>query len=641
MTYKLLGKERNIYVFDYEVLSNLKVPHTNKSYWCVAFKNHYTGKWKIIKNDRKALVDFYNATKDDIFVSFNGRHYDQFIHKGIIMGYDPGEISDKIINQKMQGFNVLPNSYKVSFYNYDLANTFSSLKQLEAFMGNDIQESSVPFDIDRPLTVKEEQELIKYMCHDVNQTDEVLKVSWDSFTSHLGLMEMFNLNMNDINKTNAKLTANILEAKKLDNFDDEFDVEIPDTLKLDKYHYIKDYFEYIKYNAKPGDKPTELVTMIGDMETTYALGGVHGVIRNYTSKGLVYALDVASLYPALIIEYGLMSRAVLSTEKFKEIRDTRLAYKAVKNPLQAALKLTINSVYGCFGDKNNALYDPKMMRSVCVHGMLLITDFVEKIEPYCKLLNLNTDGIYFEIEDKSQLTKIMELADEWQKRTRLELELEEFKKIIQKDVNNYIVIPNGDLYNEKGKPLYKGKGAYVKSLSKLDYDLPIVNEAVIKYFAEDKPVEETVHKCDELIKFQKVVKLTSAYDYVLKDVQYEKVKEVNEKTGRLRTVEKLINPGVRMDDKTYRVFASTRNGDYGIYKKRGEENPAKFANTPLKCFVDNGEVNDKSCPEYLDKEYYVELSKSRINQFLGLDKKGNPLKVKSKLNDSKYRTYNL
>ena len=281
-------------------------------------------------------------------------------------------------------------------------------------------------------------------------------------------------------------------------------------------------------------------------------------------------------------------------------------------------------MYGTFGDQYNPLCDKRMMRSVCVAGQLLLTDFIEKIEPYCKLFNLNTDGVFFVIEDESHdenFAKIMEAKEEWENRTRLELELEEYIKVVQKDVNNYIVVPEGELYTEEGKPRWKAKGAYVKKLSDIDYDLPIVNFALNNYFVKGISVEDTINECDDLRDFQKVVKLTRAYDNALKNCTFSKQKILNEATGKMNTKVMWDENGEVLKDKTFRVFASTREEDGGIFKKKNGKNPEKWANTPEKCFIDNDEVLGKKCPEYLDKQYYIDMAYTRINQYLGIKNK--------------------
>ena len=63
---------------------------------------------------------------------------------------------------------LISDSKDIHFLNYDCQiDKLKSLKQLEGFMGNDIRETSVAFDIDRKLTEEELIEVEKYCTHDV------------------------------------------------------------------------------------------------------------------------------------------------------------------------------------------------------------------------------------------------------------------------------------------------------------------------------------------------------------------------------------------------------------------------------------------------------------------------------------------
>ena len=83
---------------------------------------------------------------------------------------------------------------------------------------------------------------------------------------------------------------------------------------------------------------------------------------------------------------------------------------------------------------------------------------------------------------------IDDIAYEWEQRTHLTLEFDEYRKVFQKDVNNYIIV------DSNGK--YKSKGAYVKKLNNLDYDLPIINKALVEYMVHDVPIEKTINECE-------------------------------------------------------------------------------------------------------------------------------------------------
>ena len=149
---------------------------------------------------------------------------------------------------------------------------------------------------------------------------------------------------------------------------------------------------------------------------------------------------------------------------------------------------------------------------------------------------------------------------------------------------------------KKGKTKVEAKGAYVKDLNNLDYDLAIVNEAVRAYLLDGVPVERTINSCTDLRKFQKVVKLSNKYKWV----EHESSK------GK----EKFYN-------KCYRTFASTNPEDGRIFKCDGVRNPAKFGNTPDHCFINNGNILGQSTSWFpqLDKQWYVDLANKRLEDF--------------------------
>ena len=45
----------------------------------------------------------------------------------------------------------------------------------------------------------------------------------------------------------------------------------------------------------------------------------------------------------------------------------------------------------------------------------------------------------------------------------------------------------------------------------------------------------------------------------------------------------------------------------------------KFADTPDCCFIDNTDIKNKPVPNYLDKEWYVNLAKKRLSNKFGMN----------------------
>lgn len=542
----------------------------------------------VIINDHVELEKLHEQNINEIWVGFNSRHYDQYILKGILCGFDPKRINDFIIVKGNPGWKFSSLLRRIPLNNYDvMMNMDRGLKFFEGSMGHDIKESSVPFDIDRKLTPAEIEETVKYCCHDVEQTIEVFLKRKDDFEAHLGLLKLAcqgkPLDMSLISKTKPQLSAIILEASKREH-NDEFDIDFPCSMRIEKYTDVIDWYRTLENRCyEKNGKKNQLDLMVAGVPHQFGWGGVHGALPQYSGEGFFLNMDVASLYPSLMIQYNLHSRNMKDPKKFIEIYDQRLKYKAEKNPLQLPLKLVLNSTYGVMKDKNNALFDPLQSNRVCIYGQLLLLDLIEKLEPHCQIIQSNTDGVLVKMNRREDYELIDDIAFEWEQRTGLTLEFDEYRKVFQKDVNNYIIV------DAEGK--FKSKGGYVKKLSTLDYDLPIVNTALIEYMVHGVPVEKTVGDCAYLKEFQLVAKISGKYTHILHGDQAIK-------------------------EKCIRIFASLLPGDAGVQKVHTTTGrPAKISNSPEHCFMVNDDVNGVKVPSKLDKQWYINLALKRLNDF--------------------------
>ena len=73
---------------------------TFKYDWLLVGMNPITQEEVVIVNNADELKKFYNKNRQDIWVMYNGRNYDQYIIKGIMLGFDPKPINDWIIKEK-------------------------------------------------------------------------------------------------------------------------------------------------------------------------------------------------------------------------------------------------------------------------------------------------------------------------------------------------------------------------------------------------------------------------------------------------------------------------------------------------------------------------------------------------------------
>ena len=50
-----------------------------------------------------------------------------------------------------------------------------------------------------------------------------------------------------------------------------------------------------------------------------------------------------------------------------------------------------------------------------------------------------------------------------------------------------------------------------------------------------------------------------------------------------------------------------------LYKKhKSKENPDKTAGTPDNCFIENGDITESPVPAKLDRQWYIDLAKERV-----------------------------
>lgn len=584
--------------------------------WLVVFIDLTAKQETVIINDPEKLLQFYERHKGTIWAGYNSRNYDQYILKGILCGFNPKLVNDWIIVDDKPGYRFSSLFRNFPLINYDvMPSPPISLKTLEAFMGHSIKETSVPFDIDRPLTEKELADTVKYCRHD---TEECLKV-WlfrkeDEFDAQMSLVKAFRLPISDIGRTKAQLSAKILGAVQKDH-NDEFEIEFPDTLRIERYSQVVEWYK----NPLNRDYQKSLEMDVAGVPHVFAWGGLHGAIPKYHGEGWFLHVDVGSYYPSLMLRYNWLSRNVADPSKYAEIYHTRMRLKAEKNPMQQPYKIVLNSTYGAMKDRHNAMFDPRQANNVCVGGQLLLLDLIEKLEDHCDLVQSNTDGLIVRLRHYEDYDLIDDICYEWEQRTGMTLGFDEFSRVFQKDVNNYLIVPSGPLYNDRGKPTWECKGAYVKALSDLDYDLPVVNRAIVSYFLHDTLPEETVNSCDKLRDFQKVVKVSSKYKYALYSptVTEEKIRDDK---GRLKTIVRFTGGEVQKDT-TFRVFASKDPRKGGIYKVSGkiikgrEKNPEKFGNTPEHCFIINDDVSNIPIPDELDRQYYIDMAWERLKDF--------------------------
>ena len=614
-----------------------------KEDWLAVFIDVTRKTEQVIVNNPNELKALYEANYKNIWVGFNNRHYDQYIMKGILLGMNPKRINDWIILEKREGWQFSSVFNKIPMINYDvMPNPPVGLKTMEGFLGSNIKETGVSFNINRKLIKAEIEETIKYCRHDVEQTIKIFLEKIDEFNAMHGIIQAFPnmVSLSNIGDSEARITAKVLGCVKQD-FMDEFDYFFLPCLRLNKYKYVQDWFEQKrqealemdlvhmdKYDKKLWYKSQNLDTVVAGIPHSFGFGDLHGAADTPIHKtGQILHVDVNNYYPSMLIAWGLVTRAA-TNDNYHLVYNTRKSMKAkqvaaaksgnkveAKNWKKAQLpyKKMLNALSGGMKDETNPAYDPRNNNCMCINGQLMLLDLIEHLEavPGFELIQSNTDGLIIWIPDTDEAFEMVDdICWEWEQRCSTEqcsilLELDNISEIYQKDVNDYLWV---DLDGGVERI-----GVYVKELSPIDNDLPILNKALVDFMVKKIPVEQTINECDDLIMFQKVVKLSDNYKWV----EHEHCTPVIRKTG-VRVIKTWYDypETQRFTYKSYRVFASNDMKDGRLLRcggKRGK--PEKFGNTPEHCFVFNDEVNGVKVPPELDKQWYIDFAKKRLKDF--------------------------
>ena len=561
--------------------------------WLVCAIDPADSEPRFIWDDPSVLEKLYGQYKNDIWIGFNNRHYDQYVFKAILCGFRAWDMNEHIIIKNLPGWAFSAVLRDIFMINYDVMPLNNSLKQLEGFQGHTIKESDVPFDLDRPLTEEEKRETEKYCLNDVRETMNVFSANISDFTALLWLVQEFKFPLSYMGKTKAQISAEILECQPVER-SDEFDLTALPCLQLNNYWAVQAWFESpASHCYKTADgKKNGFIANIAGVKHLFGWGGVHGAREKYHYRcdrdHLLLHVDVASYYPRLMIFHNLLTRNARKPERYRQIFERRLALKhAGKKKEQAPLKIVLNGTFGICKDKANKAYDPRNANLICMNGQLLLIDLIEKLEEIesFELIQSNTDGLIIKIERRF-FDMVDDVCYEWEQRCNMILEFDYIREIWQKDVNNYMFV------DYEGKT--ERKGGYVKELSAMDNDLPIINRAITEYMLNGTPVEETIYSADKLIEFQKICKLTNKFDYVTHNNQIFR-------------------------NKCFRIFASTRRTDGTVYKIKtrpdGSPQYFKFANTSDRCFIENGDITETPVPDHLDRQFYIDLAKERLSQF--------------------------
>lgn len=460
-----------------------------------------------------------------------------------------------------------------------------SLKQIEGNMGMSIVESSIPFDIDRPLTDEERQETLEYCRHDVRATIEVYKQRERSyFDVKEGLLKMLpeGSSKNAYRWNTTTLSANVLlgdgECSKWIRH------EVPEKYWRNVEGIPSEVWDMWEacttQEGVLGKGKSKTVKLYG-CNFVFGMGGLHGAPSKPGRYHRVKHKDVASMYPSSIVHLNALGPA---TGKYDEMRRQRVAIKH-SDPVRAgALKLVLNSVYGNFKNRYSKLCNPMASATVCIYGQIALFSLCRELHKAgYKVINANTDGVVY-LEDPELNDRDEQICKEWEEEfDGYTLETDYFEEWIQRDVNNYIAV------EENGKITVKGGDVNKYQTNKYfsNNSARIIQIALVEHLVSGKAVLTVLNELtDDPLLWQYILKAGSTFE------------GVQNKEGEWQ-------------NKVNRVFACVDSPNVPhtkLYKIRRDGGQVNFPDVPELMYIWNDDLRElKNFRSIIDIEYYYHL----------------------------------
>lgn len=586
------------------------------------FRDYFTKDWFIINNDLNELRNFYLEYRDSMFIGYNNASYDNNVMRGYLQGKNAYQMSKTVIQSDDRGLVYkMFDSHKTPLFGMDLYqdNKGFSLKEHSAFLGINIKETEVDFDLDRPLTDDEKTKTIEYCKNDVLATEKRFEQNISMLLAKATIALMFDMDKTSLLQTNANLTAKILGAKKQPVRDD-----LTDPLLLDKRldvntkaivdAYLNHEFEL---NEKGKLNVSVDYTTDDGYELIYGSGGVHGAVPSYIHVGMFPMRDFGSLYPNTMVQFNLLSRNIPKdkihrySDLLKQRMDAKYSgektavIKGVEVPTWVminGIKLPLNTKFGATGAEFNDLYDPRNQFLVCVTGQLIMTNMYELIKGKAQFIQSNTDCHAYIPNSEEDDRVIDEALNEFSERVGITLDKDVFREIWQKDVNNYIAVqPNGKV---------KIKGA-IGLTGGLKISKTIVSNAFINYLVAGKDYKEFINECNDLRQFQIITKTGWTFDRTV--VRDSEGNEFNaQKVNRVFAV--------KDPNKAVELFKVKEGQVLELEVDEFRDNLSYtkgLPNAPQYYVISNEAIGEGININEIDKEYYIKQVEETLELWFG------------------------
>lgn len=551
-------RNKPAYVYDIEVFINV--------FHCTIYN---TEQDKLIKfecserkNEIEEMCNFF-LTEDAYFAGYNNIHYDNPIINYCIEFFNNHNYTyrricesifnlSKVITQEDNLERWKRWKYAKNFLTLDLLTMLyskalrMSLKEMQVtMMYKNVQEFNI--DWNQPLMEKQIDEMIQYNINDVMSTTELLNRCTKDIELRINIENQYKIDC--LSKDSVGIGTELLKQEYLQatdlKWDDIRDLRSPaDKIPLKdvilpnisfKTSILNNLLTEMKsLTVGAGRNAWNKKFYMNELEYSVGVGGIHSINRPEIivpkDDEILVDDDVSSLYPSLIVSYGFVPPHLnkdVFLNIYNEKRISRLKDKKEGRKLESETKkLLLNSVTGNYQNEYSWLYSPYAVMQIRINGQLILLMYTEKLLSLgAKIKQINTDGVLYVIK-KDKKETLEEMRKQFQEEVKLTFETEEYKAFYQLAVNDYFAITLDNKVKEKGlfiTTVKLGKGLTPK----------IIPKAVINFFKEKIPVEDTIINC------------TDIKDFLM-----------SEKTGKQWHVEYMN----KEQQRTNRFYASTNGG---------------------------------------------------------------------------------
>ena len=576
---------------DYETLINCFV---------AVFEHYKTEETKVfvvhkLRNDYQELLRFvnHNAYENEWHISFNGLNFDSQITEFLIkegsdlVGLDPERIAYALY---LQAQDVIARGNNEEFPKYserelsvrqidvyklnhwDNAAKRSSLKWIQYSMDwYNIQE--MPIHHSTMIYTQEEVDTITTYCiNDVKSTKAILLLSKEQIALRKTLTNEYNINLYSASepRISKELFLHFLSQKTgIKKYDlkqlrtNRAQIIVGDIIlpyikfKRKEFNNIFEKFKSLVIDTKETKGGFKYSVTHKGVKTDYGLGGLHGATKSgiYEAKDgmIIMTSDVTSFYPNLAIR-NKWSPAHIPQKEFCEQYEWFFEERKKipkKDPKNYVYKIILNSTYGLSNDENSFLYDPEFTMRITINGQLSLTMLYEMLSdgiPGSIPLMQNTDGLEMMIP-ASYKDKYLEICGKWEELTMLQLEHDQYQKIVLADVNNYIAVhkakevtkeefetlkkkvPHHVFKEIEGKYLYstvkcKGRFEFNDLALHKNKSFLIIPKAIYHYFVHDVLPEKTLMANRNILDYCAGIKAKGDWKFV--KTCFEKGKRTDE-----------------------------------------------------------------------------------------------------------------